>query len=141
MFQTFTAQSAPEQGPPRLAALRAEMSSEKIDGFLVPRADAFQGEYVADCDARLGWLTGFTGSAGVSGTSSAIAARVSLTPEADPDAETTVFRNEWRCQWNAADSEIAQLANYRDDEVVALARKGGDWVILLLSPEGALLTL
>jgi hypothetical protein len=65
---------------------------------------------------------------------------VSLTPESDPDAETTVFRNEWRFQWNAADSEIARLANYRDDEVVALARKGEDWVILLLSPEGELLT-
>ncbi|MCK0165348.1 hypothetical protein [Marinobacter sp. S6332] len=83
----------------------------------------------------------FTGSAGASGASSAIVARVSLTPEADPDAETPVFRNEWRFQWDAADSEIVRLANYRDDEVVALARKGGNWVILLLSPEGALLTL
>ncbi|MBU2873930.1 hypothetical protein [Marinobacter salexigens] len=82
----------------------------------------------------------FTDSAGASGASSAIVARVSLTPESDPDAETTVFRNEWRFQWNAADSEIARLANYRDDEVVALARKGEDWVILLLSPEGELLT-
>ncbi|WCR12627.1 aminopeptidase P family protein [Paracoccus stylophorae] len=35
-----------------------------LDGFIVPRADAHQGEYVADADARLAWLTGFTGSAG-----------------------------------------------------------------------------
>lgn len=64
MFQTFTASARPEQGPPRLAALRAVMAAEEIDIFLIPRADAHQGEYVADRDARLEWLTGFTGSAG-----------------------------------------------------------------------------
>lgn len=64
MFQTFDASSAPEQGPPRLAALRGRMQIEGLDGFIVPRADAHQGEYVAPCDARLEWLTGFTGSAG-----------------------------------------------------------------------------
>ncbi len=64
MFQTFEAQSSPEQGPPRLAALRVLMAQKGVDGFLVPRADAHQGEYVADRDARLEWLTGFSGSAG-----------------------------------------------------------------------------
>ncbi len=64
MFQSFTATSSPEQGPPRLASLRAEMERRGIDAFLVPRADAHQGEYVAPCDERLAWLTGFTGSAG-----------------------------------------------------------------------------
>jgi len=64
MFQTFEVSSRPEQGPPRLAQLRALMAAEGVDAVLVPRADAHQGEYVADCDARLAWLTGFTGSAG-----------------------------------------------------------------------------
>ena len=64
MFQTFEVTSRPEQGPPRLAALRKEMQAAGLDGFLVPRADAHQGEYVAERDARLAWLTGFTGSAG-----------------------------------------------------------------------------
>jgi Xaa-Pro aminopeptidase len=64
MFQTFEAQSSPNQGPPRLRALRAEMMQRGFDAFLVPRADAHQGEYVAPRDARLEWLTGFTGSAG-----------------------------------------------------------------------------
>ena len=64
MYQDFAVRSAPEHGPARLAALRAEMAKAGLDGFIVPRADAHQGEYVADCDARLGWLTGFTGSAG-----------------------------------------------------------------------------
>lgn len=40
------------------------MAAMKLDAFFVPRADAHQGEYVADADARLAWLTGFTGSAG-----------------------------------------------------------------------------
>jgi len=64
MFQTFEATTRPDQGPPRLAALRAEIAAEGVDGFLVPRADMFQGEYVAPRDERLAWLTGFTGSAG-----------------------------------------------------------------------------
>ncbi len=64
MFQTFDVSSDPTQGPPRLRALRAEMATEGLDASIVPRHDRFQGEYVAPCDARLGWLTGFTGSAG-----------------------------------------------------------------------------
>lgn len=64
MFQTFTTTTSPETAPPRIAALRKAMAQAKLDAFLVPRADAHQGEYVADRDARLAWLTGFTGSAG-----------------------------------------------------------------------------
>lgn len=64
MFQSFEVTARPEQGPPRLSALRAELGVEGLDGFLVPRADAHQGEYVAAHDDRLAWLTGFTGSAG-----------------------------------------------------------------------------
>ena len=64
MFQSFEVTARPEQGPPRLSALRAQMDVAGLDGFIVPRADAHQGEYVAARDARLAWLTGFTGSAG-----------------------------------------------------------------------------
>jgi Xaa-Pro aminopeptidase len=64
LFQTFDSAASPDQGPPRLAALRAALKAEGLSGFLVPRADAHQGEYVAKCDERLQWLTGFTGSAG-----------------------------------------------------------------------------
>jgi Xaa-Pro aminopeptidase len=41
------------------------MKRRKLDGFIVPRADRHQGEYVAPGDERLAWLTGFTGSAGL----------------------------------------------------------------------------
>ncbi len=64
MFQSFDVTADPTQGPARLAALRGMMANDRLDAFLVPRADAHQGEYVADCDKRLEWLTGFTGSAG-----------------------------------------------------------------------------
>ena len=64
MFQTFDTPSSPDAGPGRLARLRAALTSHNLSGFLVPRADAHQGEYVAPCDERLSWLTGFTGSAG-----------------------------------------------------------------------------
>ncbi len=64
MFQSFAVTARPEQGPPRLAALRAKLAAEGLAGFIVPRADVHQGEYVAPHDERLGWLTGFTGSAG-----------------------------------------------------------------------------
>lgn len=64
MFQNFDDTADRSRGPERLAALRRQMAAEGLDGFLVPRADAHQGEYVAPHDERLAWLTGFTGSAG-----------------------------------------------------------------------------
>lgn len=48
----------------RLKALRNEMSLFDVDGFLIPKADEHQGEYVSQHAERLMWLTGFTGSAG-----------------------------------------------------------------------------
>jgi Xaa-Pro aminopeptidase len=49
----------------RLARLREELCARGLDGFVVPRADEHQGEYVPPCGQRLAWLTGFTGSAGL----------------------------------------------------------------------------
>jgi Xaa-Pro aminopeptidase len=48
-----------------LDALRAQLVSLGIDGVIVPRFDAHQGEYCAPHDERLRHLTGFTGSAGI----------------------------------------------------------------------------
>ena len=64
MYQSFNAVSSPETGAARLAALRRALATEGLAGFIIPRADAHQGEYVAARDERLQWLTGFTGSAG-----------------------------------------------------------------------------
>ena len=49
----------------RLADLRAELRRRGLDGFIVPRTDEHQGEYVPKRAERLRWLTGFAGSAGV----------------------------------------------------------------------------
>src|SRR5262245_18680698 len=63
-FQTFDDAEAASATAPRVAALRAELVRRGLDGFLVPRADRFQNEYLPASEERLGWLTGFTGSAG-----------------------------------------------------------------------------
>ena len=64
-FQSFDDRSDRGATAPRVAALRAELARRGLDGFIVPRADRFQNEYVPPCAERLAWLTGFTGSAGV----------------------------------------------------------------------------
>src|ERR1700723_1872804 len=63
-FQSFDDQSDAATCAPRLAALRVELARRGLDGFLVPRADEHQGEYVSKRAERLAWLTAFTGSAG-----------------------------------------------------------------------------
>jgi Xaa-Pro aminopeptidase len=55
----------PETSSARLSALRAELARRGLDGMLVPRSDAFLGEYVPPSAERLAWITGFTGSAGL----------------------------------------------------------------------------
>ena len=49
----------------RLSILRETIEEQGLDGFLVPRADEWLGEFVAPYAERLKWLTGFTGSAGM----------------------------------------------------------------------------
>ncbi len=58
----FSVGSAPSN---RMTKLRAELKSRDLDGFIVPRNDEHQGEYVPSRAERLRWLTGFSGSAGV----------------------------------------------------------------------------
>jgi Xaa-Pro aminopeptidase len=64
-FQSFEQKTDPSKGKERIAALRAELARRKLDGFIVPRADPQQNEYVPANEERLAWLTGFSGSAGV----------------------------------------------------------------------------
>ena len=65
MFQTFENQAERGATPERLKELRRLMAAAKLDAYLVPRADEFQGEYVPESAARLKFITGFTGSAGL----------------------------------------------------------------------------
>jgi Xaa-Pro aminopeptidase len=58
-------QDKPMSPAERLTAVRAHLKSAGVDGFFVPRADEYQGEFVAPYAERLSWLTDFTGSAGL----------------------------------------------------------------------------
>src|ERR1700745_2139475 len=65
LFQTF---EEPEGGvalTARLGRFREELAKRRLTGFVIPRADQQQNEYVAPSEERLAWLTGFTGSAGM----------------------------------------------------------------------------
>src|SRR5256886_13068968 len=64
-FQSFEERAERGASAPRVAALRTELARRGLTGFIVPRSDRHQNEYVPACEQRLAWLTGFTGSAGV----------------------------------------------------------------------------
>jgi Xaa-Pro aminopeptidase len=64
-FQSFDDRTDAGAAAERVKALRTELSARRLDGFVVPRTDRFQNEYVPPSDERLAWLTGFSGSAGL----------------------------------------------------------------------------
>ncbi len=64
-FQTFEDPEAGIALSARLSAFREELARRKLTGFVIPRADQQQNEYVPPSEERLAWLTGFTGSAGL----------------------------------------------------------------------------
>jgi Xaa-Pro aminopeptidase len=64
MRQTFNETTDPSFGARALPLVRQAMADQGLDGFLVPHEDEHQNEYLPAANDRLGWLTGFTGSAG-----------------------------------------------------------------------------
>jgi Xaa-Pro aminopeptidase len=63
-FQSFDDSHERAAAAAHLESLRAELKRHGLDGFVVPRADRQQNEYLPASEERLAWLTGFTGSAG-----------------------------------------------------------------------------
>jgi len=63
-IQNFDVQGGPEFGRKNLPKLREALRKAGLDGFLVPHEDEYQNEYLPDCNERLMWVSGFTGSAG-----------------------------------------------------------------------------
>lgn len=59
-----TQTAAPGVHAARLAALREELRRRRLSGFVVPKTDEHQSEYLPLCAERLAWLTGFSGTAG-----------------------------------------------------------------------------
>jgi Xaa-Pro aminopeptidase len=93
-FQSFEERSERGASSARLAALRAELKRRGLDGFIVPRADRYQNEYVPPCAERLAWLTGFTGSAGaaiVFSDRAAIFVDGRYVVQVQEEVDTTVF--------------------------------------------------
>ncbi len=93
-FQTFEDASERAESPARVAALRQELARRGLDGFVVPRADRQQNEYLPASEERLAWLTGFTGSAGaaiVLAERAAIFVDGRYTVQADAQVERAIF--------------------------------------------------
>lgn len=65
MSQPFENTVDPRHGAERVARLREALRTAALDGFVVPRSDVHQNEYVPPSEERLAWLTGFSGSAGL----------------------------------------------------------------------------
>jgi Xaa-Pro aminopeptidase len=63
-FQSFEDRTERAASGARVAALRTELARRGLTGFIIPRSDRHQNEYVPASEERLAWLTGFTGSAG-----------------------------------------------------------------------------
>ncbi len=63
-FQSFDIPDHRPHVPARLTALRSKLQDLEAEALLIPRSDAYLGEFIAAADERLAWATGFTGSAG-----------------------------------------------------------------------------
>ena len=95
LFQTFDDLSDPAQGTQRVPLLRAELARRGLDGFVVPRSDEHQSEYVPPNAERLAWLTGFTGSAGsaaILSDKAALAVDGRYTLQAGSQVDITIFQ-------------------------------------------------
>jgi Xaa-Pro aminopeptidase len=112
--------AGPGDSATRLAALRAELARRGVHGFLVPRADEHQGEYVPARARRLSWLTGFTGSAGLAVVLPETAAvfvdgRYTLQAEAEVDGALFVRRHlveQPAADWIGANLKAGQILAY-----------------------------
>ncbi|GAA5912693.1 aminopeptidase P family protein [Sporobolomyces salmoneus] len=62
---TFPSNPTREDSSSKLAQLRAQLTENKLDAYVVPTADAHSSEYVGESDKRRAWLSSFNGSAGV----------------------------------------------------------------------------
>ena len=93
-FQSFDDSSESAHSAKHVSELRAELKRRGLAGFIVPRADRQQNEYLPASEERLAWLTGFTGSAG---TAIVLAERAALfvdgryTLQADNQVDGNIF--------------------------------------------------
>ena len=119
-FQSFAAQGDPSHGATRVRQLRAELDRLGLAGFIVPRSDEHQNEYVPAGAERLRWLTGFAGSAGLAVVSRDAAAlfvdgRYTEQVKAEADGSVFEFRhvtNEPPGEWIARNLKSGEKLGY-----------------------------
>jgi Xaa-Pro aminopeptidase len=115
-FQSFVALGDPSHGAARVSQLRAELAKRGLAGFIVPRADEHQNEYVPANAERLRWLTGFAGSAGIAivlRDSAALFVDGRYTAQVKSEADASVF-------------ELRRVAEDPPTEWIARQLKQGD---------------
>jgi len=120
MIQNFDVQGGPEFGQNNLPKLRNALIEVGLDGFLVPHEDEYQNEYLPDCNERLMWVSGFTGSAGAAVIMSDKAAmfvdgRYTLQVRAQVDGDLFDYEsteNTSVAKWLAANTKAGQVIGY-----------------------------
>ena len=65
MFQTFNNLRHKVYIQKRVTDLRNQFENYQIDGYFVPRTDEYGNEYLPECNERLKFISGFTGSWGL----------------------------------------------------------------------------
>ena len=119
-FQAFDDLSERAESAARVQTLRTAIKRRGLDGFLVPRADRQQNEYLPASEERLAWLTGFTGSAGftiVLADKAAVFVDGRYTVQADAQIDKSVFAIEHLVdtppdQWLAQNVKAGQKIGY-----------------------------
>ena len=122
----------------RLNALRQALAAAGLDGWLVPRGDAFCGEEVQAADERLAWISGFSGSAGLALITADAAVlwsdgRYALQMQNETDSN-------WQCYDTANLSVSKWLAEHLDaGQFDGEARIGFDAMLMPVAPHTRLL--
>lgn len=104
----------------RVEQLRSAMSAHGVGGFIVPRADEWQGEFVPEYAERLKWISGFTGSGGAAVVLSDKAALMTdsrYTIQAVKEVDASVFTvvdivQTSIAQWAADEAEQGAVIGY-----------------------------
>jgi len=120
MIQNFEVQGGPEYGRKNLPKLRKSLEAVGLDGLIVPHTDEYQNEYLPDCNKRLMWLSGFTGSAGaavVMTETAAIFVDGRYTLQVAAQVDNTLFSYEKLEQggvasWLKANTKSGQIIGY-----------------------------
>ncbi|ERS10228.1 hypothetical protein Q673_13340 [Marinobacter sp. EN3] len=116
-------------------------SGEPLSAYTVDDADDLSNELLTSGVRFDGDIvvSGNTNGSFVEGQAAPVSGTESILARVDTSESGAAFRN-WRKQLAFEGLEILDLENYRDDELVVLADRNGERMVLVFSPEGELLT-